>query len=150
MDLLPASSLLSPLSRVLIHTETQFHLTEPIFLPALIYGPDHDLGEGKGGGREGGREARGASGKGREWRWEQLGGPHPLPADWAKQSGSHHHGKSPVGALFSAGAAKHRGLCSTTITATRKGQRAGPVGFISCPKSQEALTKKWGERMWVS
>lgn len=49
MDLLPASSLLSPLSRVLIQAETQFHLTEPIFLPALIYGPDHDLRELKGG-----------------------------------------------------------------------------------------------------
>lgn len=57
MDLLPASSLLSPLSRVLICAETQFHLTEPIFLPVLIYGPDHDLRELKGGGgREGGRE----------------------------------------------------------------------------------------------
>lgn len=58
MDLLPASSLLSPLSRVLIHTETQFHLTESIFLPLLIYGPDHDLRELKeeeeGGGRDGG------------------------------------------------------------------------------------------------
>lgn len=43
MDLVPASSLLSPLSRALIHTETQFHLTEPIFLPVRIYGPDHDL-----------------------------------------------------------------------------------------------------------
>lgn len=62
MDLLPASSLLSPLSRVLICAETQFHLTEPIFLPVLIYGPDHDLGELKGGGREGGRE------KGEAWR----------------------------------------------------------------------------------
>lgn len=50
MDLLPASSLLSPQSRVLIHTETQFHLTEPIFLLVLIYGPDHDLRELKGGG----------------------------------------------------------------------------------------------------
>lgn len=132
MDLLPASSLLSPLSRVLICAETQFHLTEPIFLPVLIYGPDHDLGELKGGGREGGRRGRlgEASGKGREWRWEQLGGPRPLPADRAERSGSHHHGKSPVGALFSAGAAKHRGLCCATITATRKGQRAGPVGFI--------------------
>lgn len=70
MDLLPASSLLSPLSRVLIHTETQFHLTEPIFLPALIYGPDHDLRELKGGGREGvggrlgGPQGRGESGGG--------------------------------------------------------------------------------------
>lgn len=58
MDLLPASSLLSPLSRVLIHTETKFHLTEPIFLPVLIYGPDHDLGEPKGGG--GGRKGGGS------------------------------------------------------------------------------------------
>lgn len=67
MDLLPASSLLSPLSRVLIHTEIQFHLTEPIFLPLLIYGPDHDLRELKGGGREGRREegeARGPQGRG--------------------------------------------------------------------------------------
>lgn len=58
MDLLPASSLLSPLSRVLIHTESKFHLTEPIFLPLLIYGPDHDLnrreGEEGGGGGSGG------------------------------------------------------------------------------------------------
>lgn len=65
MDLLPASSLLSPLSRVLIHTETQFHLTEPIFLPVLIYGPDHDLRElkgwGSGGLREGERVAVGAA-----------------------------------------------------------------------------------------
>lgn len=60
MDLLPASSLLSPLSRVLIHTETQFHLTEPIFLPVLIYGPDHDLRELKGGGE--GREWGGSGG----------------------------------------------------------------------------------------
>lgn len=61
MDLLPASSLLSPLSRVLIHTETQFHLTEPIFsLPVLIYGPDHDFwGEPEGGE---GREVWGGSG----------------------------------------------------------------------------------------
>lgn len=81
------------------------------------------LGELKGGGRE----AQGASGKGRKGA---ARGPYPLPADWAEQSGSHHHGKSPVGALFSAGAAKHRGLCSATITATRKGQRTGPVGFI--------------------
>lgn len=50
MDLQPASSLLSPQSRVLIHTETQFHLTEPIFLPVLIYGPDHDLRGFKAGG----------------------------------------------------------------------------------------------------
>lgn len=72
MDLLPASSLLSPLSRALIHTETQFHLTEPIFLPVLIYGPDHDLRESEGGREE---EAQEASGKGREWRWEKLRGP---------------------------------------------------------------------------
>lgn len=70
MDLLSASSLLSPLSRVLIHTETQFHLTEPIFLPVLIYGPDHDLRELKGGGgreeagRLGGPLRRGESGGG--------------------------------------------------------------------------------------
>lgn len=43
MDLQPASSLLSPLSRVLILAENQFHLTGLIFLPrclppALIYG----------------------------------------------------------------------------------------------------------------
>lgn len=67
MDLLPASSLLSPLSRVLIHTETQFHLTEPIFsLPVLIYGPDHDFGGNLR--EEKGREVWGAqeaSGKGR-------------------------------------------------------------------------------------
>lgn len=64
MDLLPASSLLSPLSRVLIHTETQFHLTEPIFLPVLIYGPDHDLRElkGGGGGLEGGELEGGMEG----------------------------------------------------------------------------------------
>lgn len=72
MDLLPASSLLSPLSRVLIHTETQFHLTEPIFsLPVLIYGPDHDFGgnlrEEKGGRRGGLRRPRA---RGEEWRWE--------------------------------------------------------------------------------
>ncbi|KAK2910585.1 hypothetical protein Q8A73_008300 [Channa argus] len=36
-----------------------------------------------------------------------------------------------------------------TITATRKGQRTCPVGFIRCPESQEAVTKKWAERMWA-
>lgn len=149
MDLLPASSLLSPLSRVLIHTETQFHLTEPIFLPALIYGPDHDLRELKGGGGGRGGRLGGPRGRGESGGGSSSGALIHCLLTGPEQSGSHHHGKSPVGALFSAGAAKHRGLCSTTITATRKGQRAGPVGFISCPKSQEALTKKWGERMWV-
>lgn len=74
MDLLPASSLLSPQSRVLIHTETQFHLTEPIFfLPVLIYGPDHDLRELKGGGSKG---VRGGGGRlwGPKGRGESGGG----------------------------------------------------------------------------
>lgn len=126
-------SLVSPESCADTHGNPVSSYRTYFSLPVLIYGPDHDLRGLRGrreGKREGGGEARGASGKGREWRWEQLGGPYPLPADWAERSGSHHHGKSPVGALFSAGAAKHRGLCSATTTATRKGQKAGPVGFI--------------------
>lgn len=73
MDLLPASSLLSPLSRVLIHTETQFHLTEPIFLPVLIYGPDHDLREPKGSGGGGGGGRGGGSGGLREGERVEVG-----------------------------------------------------------------------------
>ena len=49
-------------------------------------------------------------------------GPYALPADWAEQSRSYRHGKSSVGALLSAGAAKNRSLCTTTIT-TRKEAR---------------------------
>lgn len=101
---------------------------------------------GKGGEAEGGAGgAQEASGKGREWRWEQLGGPYPLPADQAAQSSSHHHGKSPVGALLPAGAAKHHGLCTATITVTRKGQRDGPVGFI-VQKNHRGLQQRRGER----
>lgn len=72
MDLLPASSLLSPSSGALIRADTQFHLTEPAFLPALIYGPDHDW---RGNLKESKVEAEEASGKGRERRWERPGGP---------------------------------------------------------------------------
>lgn len=80
MDLQPASSLLSPLSRVLIHTENQFHLTEPISLPVLIYGQDHDFGSLKkveedekksgGGGWDG--SSRGLLGNGEN---AELGAP---------------------------------------------------------------------------
>lgn len=141
MDLLPASSLLSPLSRVFIRIETQFHLTEPIFLPVLIYGPDHDLEEG---GRLGAKEA---SGKGRSALVRAAGGTYALPADWDKQKCSH-HGKSPVGSQLEL---PHCGLRSTTIGATRK-ERGGAVlvEFIECPKYLEAQTKAKEERMWVS
>lgn len=122
----------------LICTETQFYLTEPTFLPVLIYGPDHDWREPK-------REWGGGSGGLREGERVEVGtawGPsHPLPAGWAGQGGSR-HGKSPVGALLSAGAIRLCGLCAATITPTRK---IGPVGFICvCWDSQEA------ESMWVS
>lgn len=120
MDLLPASSLLSPLSRTLICTETQFHLTEPAFLPVLIYGPDRDW-------REPEREGGGGSGGLREGERAEVGtawGPsRPLPAVRAGQDGSR-HGKSSVGALLSAGAVRLCGLCSVTITPTRE---IGPV-----------------------
>lgn len=58
MDLQPASSLLSPLSRVLIHTETSFILQNSFFSlpPVLIYRPDHDIKELKEGG--GGRRRK--------------------------------------------------------------------------------------------
>jgi len=72
----------------------------------------------RGGGSGKGRESGGGSSSGALIRC-LLTGP-----------SSHHHGKSPVGALLSAGAVKQRGLCSATITATRKGQKAGPGGFI--------------------
>lgn len=55
-------------------------------------------------------EAEEASGKGRERRWEQPGGPliHCLLA--VAGQGSSRHGKSPVGALLSAGAVRLCGL----------------------------------------
>lgn len=103
MDLLPASSLLSPLSPTLICTETQFHLTEPAFLPVLIYGPDRDWREPEreGGGGSGGLRERGESGGGSSlgalsstaccpgWAgwlssWEKLGGCSPL--SWSSQT----------------------------------------------------------------
>lgn len=137
MDLLPASSLLSPLSRVLIHTETQFHLTEPIFLLVLIYGPDHDLRELKGDGGGRGGEARGGGGGSgglREGERVEVGAARgPYPADWAEWSGSHHPGKSPVGALFSAGAAKHRGLCSGNNNSSQKRTEGRPSRVYIVP-----------------
>lgn len=136
MDLQPASSLLSPLSRVLIHTENQFHLTEPISLPVLIYGQDHDLGslkkveeDERKRRHEGWGVAPEASGKGRAQSWEHLRALFVLPVDWADLRVSDRHGKSPVGATFSAGAARHRGLCTATIMARKEAKEPTQWGL---------------------
>lgn len=89
---------------------------------------------------KGGREEGGGSGGLGEGEREQLGGPRPPPADRAERSGSGRHGKSPVGAFLSAGAAKHRGLCSATITATRKRTESRPSRVYIAPPHQKEIT----------
>lgn len=64
--------------------------------------------------------AQEASGKGRKWMWEQLGALIHCLLTGLRRAGSHHLGKSSVGALVSAGAAKRRGLCTATISASKK------------------------------
>lgn len=86
-------------------------------------------------------EAQEASGKGREWRWEQPGGPliHCLLAGLGRAALV--MGKARW-VLSSQLEQSDSGLCEATITPTRK---IGPVGFICvCWDSQEA------ENMWVS
>lgn len=137
MDLLPASSLLSPLSRALIHRETQFHLSEPAFLPVLIYGPDRDW-------REPEREGGGGSGGLQEGERAEVGtawGPliHCLLTG---QDGSR-HGKSLVGALLSAGAVRLCGLCGVTLTPNERNWPSRVYNYNVCARSREA------ESMWV-
>lgn len=76
---------------------------------------------GSGGLGEGERSGGGSS----------SGALFTLPADRAEQSSSEHHGKSPVGALLSAGAAKHHSLCSATITRRRTEGRTGWVYIVT-------------------
>lgn len=83
--------------------------------------------EGGGGGGSGGL------GEGERVEVGAARGPYTLPADWAEQSGSHHHGKSPVGALFSAGAAKHRGLCSSNNNSNQKRTEGWPSRVYIVP-----------------
>lgn len=70
-----------------------------------------------------------ALGKGRTQNWEHLGALFALSMDWADLRVSDRHGKSPVGATFSAGAARHCGLCSATIMARKEAKEPTQWGL---------------------